>query len=172
MIKNRSKSVKISRSRLSDEYLTYFTFSKKNTHTIAYGLGKAFAVFSFSIFHTVKPNDLQDPFFCLYFCHLLTKLKNKRRNNRQTSRAVQNCSYNSWVGTTTPTKTSEGFSGFRETRDGIRYFFKRKSYVAAVEDGRFNDVNIFSKKPPHPRQSVPVFGGGGILEKVTFMDYT
>ena len=28
-------------------------------------------------------------------------------------------------------------------------------YVAAVGDGPCNDVNGFSNRPPHPRQSVP-----------------
>ena len=85
---NRSKSVKISRFRLNDEYLTYFAFSKKQKkNTTAYGLDKAFAVLFFNfvlLFITlkVKPNDRQDTPFCPYLRHLLTKLKNEKTHSR------------------------------------------------------------------------------------------
>ena len=106
-----------------------------------------------------KPNDIRKIFAHIYLRHLLTKLKNERRHNRQIPRAVQNCSRNSCVGTTTPRRTQEGFSGFWQTRDGISCFFLRISYVAAVGDGHFNDVNGFSNRPPHHRQSVPLVLG-------------
>lgn len=48
-----------------------------------------------------------------------TKLKNGDNHTRHIPRAVQNCRQKSWVGTTTPNNSQEGFAGFGQTRDEI-----------------------------------------------------
>ena len=75
-IEDWQKSVKINGFR-PNEYCTYFALDIK-THTIAFGLDKAFAVLLFNFVRLVitlkvKPNDLQDPPFCPYLRLLLTK---------------------------------------------------------------------------------------------------
>ena len=103
----------------------------------------------------LKPNDLQNPPFCPFLRHLLTKLKTKKKAGaKYQERAVQICSQNSWVGTTTSSNSQEGFSDFWQTRDEIRSK-KKKPYLAAVGDGCCNDVSGFPNRPPHPRQSLP-----------------
>ena len=103
-------------------------------------------------------NSSQTTFEIHLFAHFFAicyKNKNKKKRWGQIPRAVQNCSQNSWVGTTTSSNSQERISGFWQTRDEISTTKKKKTCVAAGRDGRCNDVSGFSNRPPHPRQSVP-----------------